>query len=68
MSGFSADHRVVGAGQGLQAKTIGSGAVEDDKNFDIGTKIPLEFANGGLGAGVVAIAHGVTLIGRRDRL
>src|SRR3989442_13871156 len=62
----SADHGMDRVAKGLQAKAIGSGAVEDDEDFGVIAEMPLEFLHRRAGVGVVAVADCVSVIGGRN--
>ena len=60
--GLAADHRVISVGQRFQAQAIGSGAIENEEDFNIRAKMLLEFLHRGRGVGIVSIAHRMTLV------
>ena len=66
--GFTADDRVIGAGQRFQAQAIGRCAVKDKEHLDVRTEVPFEFLHCRSGVRIVSIADCVAAIGFRHGL
>ena len=59
---ITAQDRVEGPGQGLQAENVGAGPVEGKEDGNIGPKVLLELLYRGAGISIVPIGHYVTLV------
>ena len=66
VSGSAAQDRMKGAGHGLQAEDIRSGAVESKEYGDVFSEMFFELLDRGPSVGVIPIGHDMALVGASD--
>ena len=62
VGGLSADHRVIGLSERLQAEHVGGRAVENEEYIDVRTEVLSEFADRGFRVWVVSISDDMALV------
>src|SRR6185369_6683998 len=68
MGKIGANDRMVGICESLQTQAVRGGAVENDEDFNVLSKVLFEFANGRIGVSIVSIPDRVALVHTCNRV